>query len=185
MWVGSVAVGGSAFAHSVGSSVYSIAQTYFGIGQWIVGDAAGVRATLDCAYNHGPLGQSQQIGPGTHAATSAAIYTATAAASAAGGVAAWGAMGGGQFAIGLSSNATTAIPHITFGYGVGGAYTWAHGISTAQFVTSRGAGPGSIVTVSGVPILTPTAVATWVGTNPYASNCLSPALQAFLVGLGF
>ncbi|MBM3968015.1 MAG: hypothetical protein FJ308_23610 [Planctomycetes bacterium] len=114
-----------------------------------------------------------------------AMGTAAVAGTAAGGVAAWGAMGGGQFAVGISANAGTVIPHVTFGYGSGGVYTWAHGVGAVGFTTTYGAGPGTLVTVTGIPILAPAAVATWVGTNPNTSNCLSAAIHAYWVGLGF
>jgi hypothetical protein len=114
-----------------------------------------------------------------------AMGTAAVAGTAAGGVAAWGAMGGGQFAVGISANATTVIPHVTFGYGSGGVYTWAHGIGAAGFVMQGGAGPGTLVTITGIPILAPAAVATWVGTNPETGNCIIAAVQAFAHGWGF
>lgn len=113
-----------------------------------------------------------------------AVGTAAVAGTAAGGVAAWGAMGGGQFAVGITggTSATSYIPHITYGFGTRGVYTWAHGVGAAGFTTTYGAVPGT-VTLTGIPILAPGAVATWVGTRPDVGDCAKSAVIAFFRGL--
>ncbi len=112
-----------------------------------------------------------------------AVGTAVVAGTAAGGVAVWGAMGGGQFAVGISAGSGTWIPHITHGFGARGVYTWAHGVGAAGFTTTYGAGAGTTITITGIPILAPGAVAGWVATRPDVGNCLVSCIVAFFRGL--
>jgi RHS repeat-associated protein len=114
----------------------------------------------------------------------AGFGTGALAGASALGAAAWGAAGGGQFAIGVSGGGGSLGGggfHITFGYGSGGAYTWAHG--TFGGVTTWGAGPGA-VNLTGIPIFAPGAVGAWAATRPEAKNCATAAAQAFWQGLG-
>ena len=74
--------------------------------------------------------------------------------------------------------------HVTYGYGAGGVYTWAHGVGAAGFTTTSFAGPG-IVNVTGIPILFPGAIAAWIGapgTRPDVGNCVYSCGQAFFQG---
>ncbi len=113
-----------------------------------------------------------------------AVGTAAVAGTAAGGVYVWGAMGGGQFAVSISAgtSATRFIPHITYGFGTRGVYTWAHGVKVSGFTTTYGATQGGL-TITGIPILAPGAVATWVGTRPDVGNCGGSCVIALLRGL--
>jgi hypothetical protein len=91
-------------------------------------------------------------------------------------------MGGGQFAIGLSPGAG-GLPHVTYGFGSGGTYVWAHGLGNGLFTTTVYAAPGTIGNVYGIPVLFPGAIGTWVATRPNIGNCAYSCLQAYLRGM--
>ncbi len=131
-----------------------------------------------------------QKGAGLLLSSRFSLGAATGAMALAGGVWGWGAVGGGQFAIGISRGAGTWIPHITYGYGSGGAYTWAHGVGGSSlmsgsglgFTTTYGAGPGTFLNITGIPVLAPGAIATWVGIRPDVGDCFMSCMHAFLRG---
>ena len=117
---------------------------------------------------------------------------------------AWNAAGGGQFSVILTNGASKflgmRLPHVMFAFG-----SRATGSSLAHAVGSGGGiyvseiasighaystlGAGQAVyygSVSGIPILYPTAVAAFAGTFPAhrAATCVSGAWRAYLHGLG-
>ncbi len=118
-------------------------------------------------------------------------YTGGTVAAAAGGAFAWGRLGGGQFAVGISRGVGTRNPHITFGYGRNGAYTWAHGVGgsswapstgTTGFITAADAGPGTLLNVTGIPIIFPSAVGAWVATQPDGGDCFRACVRGICRG---
>ncbi|MFT5324300.1 MAG: hypothetical protein ACI8P0_002161 [Planctomycetaceae bacterium] len=76
------------------------------------------------------------------------------------------------------------LPHVTFGYGIGGNYVWAHGLGSGVFVTTTGASAGGYyTTLTGIPILAPGAIGAWVATQPNCTSCAHSAMEAFLHGI--
>ncbi len=168
------APGSGGFWNSIGTSLSSMGQTYYAMGQYACGNSAGANQTLLDAYANGPLGQAEQIGPGTYRATAGALGVATVATAAAGGIM-FAQAGSSTMSIGWQR---IGCPPGHFGWQTVGN-TWMHATRNAQgqFVaqTFRGAtryGFGAWSrTLSGLPIASP-AGATFAGTS---MNCLTGA----------
>ena len=116
--------------------------------------------------------------------TNRAAGTAAIAGYSALAVVAWSAAGGGQFAVSVSRGAGP-LPHFTFGWGTGGTYTAGHGLGSGLYTTTYHAALGGYWnTMTGIPIISPTAVEAWVAIEPEVGNCLGAAIQAFFRGWG-
>jgi len=134
--------------------------------------------------------ESQLFAPedSTPALTKLVAGGGTCAAYAAVGVAAWGAVGGGQFAVGVTRGSGSWLrgwlrPHYTFGWGRGGVYQWGHGLGEGFFTTEFNAGAGTI-NLTGIPVLFPEAVGTWVATQPDVGDCFRAMCEAYRRGCG-
>ena len=125
--------------------------------------------------------QSQLFGPGdpTPAATNWVAGGAACAAFGAVGAALWGAVGGGQFAVGIGPGAGSVPIHFTFGWGTAGTYAWGHGVGSGLFTTTVGAGPGIWRNITGIPIIAPSAIGAWVATQPQGGDCFCAVMAAF------
>lgn len=151
----------------------SVCYAYSRPTDWVLGENFGAAGYYDEAWQ-----QSGLNGTWTQSATDIFASGSAIAGYGAVGVWGWGAAGGGQYAVGYGSG------HATFGWGTGGTYTWAHGLGAGTFTTTIGAGLGSLFNLTGIPILAPGAIGTWVASRPDVGNCVGAAIQAFWHGLG-
>ena len=122
---------------------------------------------------------------GVYGAAQLSARVGAHALHAAGLVWAWGAAGGGMFALEVGPGAGPLGLHLVYGYGTAGSYTAAHGLGSGLFTTTVGASLGNgYLTMTGIPIIFPNAVAAWVATRPEIGNCVGSAVVAFLKGWG-
>ena len=174
----SLRAAGSAFGRSVGMSIYSIGQSYYGAGQYITGNTAGANDTWNSAYNNGPIGQAEQIGPGTLAWTKGGLYVAAGSMVAAGGAAAWTTAGWPTFSVGLN---TTTGWHVFFGVTANGKINLLHyaegmGVTGApSFLAAE-----ARLLVAGLPIFYPN----FAINSTAGSNCVNSTFYAYAQGLG-
>ena len=168
---------GSAFGRSVGMSIYSIGQSYYGVGQYITGNTANANDTWNSAYNNGPIGQAEQIGPGRLAWTQGGLYVAAGSMVAAGGAAAWTTAGWPTFSVGLN---TTTEWHAFFGVTANGKINLLHyaegmGVTGAPSFLAAEAS----LLVTGLPIFYPN----FAINSTAGSNCVNAAFYAYAQGL--
>lgn len=129
--------GPSGFFDSLGSSLWSMGQTYKGIYQWLTGDP-GYNTTLLNAYAAGPLGQTQNSSGIYWWGTRGALGVATAATAAATGVMAYGAIPGSS-TVTVQYTGWTGHPgtyfHPMFRVGAEETAKWGHGLG--KFMHNR------------------------------------------------
>ena len=138
------------FWSSIGASCYSIGLTYWGIGQYIGGDAVGAEATWNDAYELSPFGQTKDDDGIFYYGTRLALGGASVAAGGAAVSGIWAWLGLPQFTASVSFGGASPV-HITFAYGTEGAMTWAQGLGAEFFVTTTFAEPGTLV-LTEIPI---------------------------------
>jgi len=89
----------------------------------------------------------------------------------------------GEFGVAFSTSPASPVGiHVAFGYGRAGQLVYAHGLGEGLFVTTEGATAAGFLTIEGIPILAPSAIAAWVAGKPEVGDCGKAAIEAFKKG---